>query len=149
MIDNDLTGLVAYVNKVAKATRFPIPVNYPLSGRDAFRTATGVHAAAIVKAQRRGDAWLADRVYSGVPAGEFGKEQEIEIGHMSGMSNVRYWLAKRRIPATDELCKAILARAKACAWTLSEAEVMAVAKPKKAAAAKRPGAKKAVSRARG
>src|SRR2546430_11142091 len=50
-----------------------LPVNYPLAGADAFRTATGVHAAAIIKAQRKGDRWLADRVYSGVPAGEFGK----------------------------------------------------------------------------
>ena len=66
----------------------PIPVNYPLVGRDAFRTATGVHAAAIIKAEKKGDAWLADRIYSGVPAGEFGREQEIEIGHMSGESNV-------------------------------------------------------------
>jgi 2-isopropylmalate synthase len=70
----------------------PIPDSYPVLGRDAFRTGTGVHAAAIIKARRRGDNWLADRVYSGVPAGEFDKEQVIEIGHMSGMSNVRYWL---------------------------------------------------------
>lgn len=127
-IDQDLTRLVEYVQKVSKATRFPIPVNYPLSGADAFRTATGVHAAAIVKAKRRGDEWLADRVYSGVPAGEFGKGQQIEIGHMSGMSNVRYWLEARHLTASDEVCKEILTRAKATTWTLSEDEIFAVLK---------------------
>jgi 2-isopropylmalate synthase len=101
-------------------------VNYPLSGGDAFRTATGVHAAAIIKAQKKGDTWLADRIYSGVPAGEFGREQEIEIGHMSGMSNVKFWLELRGIPTDEALCKDILARAKSCAWTLTEAEVYEV-----------------------
>jgi 2-isopropylmalate synthase len=148
-IDNDLTRLVAYVRKVSEATKFPIPVNYPLSGGDAFRTATGVHADAIIKAQKRGDNWLADRVYSGVPAGEFGKEQEIEVGHMSGMSNVRYWLAKRKLPISDEVCQAVLARAKSCAWTLSEEEILAVVKPKKKTAKKAKKAKPARARARG
>lgn len=121
--DHDLTRLVPYVRKVSQATGVAIPVNYPLAGSDAFRTATGVHASAIIKAKRRGDDWLADRVYSGVPAGEFGRGQSIEIGHMSGMSNVRYWLEQRRIPASEELCRAILDRAKSCTWTLSEEEI--------------------------
>jgi 2-isopropylmalate synthase len=125
-IDGDLTNLVPYVQKVSQACKFPIPVNYPLSGADAFRTATGVHAAAIIKAKKRGNEWLADRVYSGVPAGEFGKQQVIEIGHMSGMSNVRYWCEEHGIAASDELCKAILDRAKSCAWTLTDAEILAV-----------------------
>jgi len=124
--DHDLGKLVPYVQKVSQACRIPIPVNYPLSGSDAFRTATGVHAAAIIKAQKRGDAWLADRIYSGVPAGEFGKRQEIEIGHMSGMSNVRYWLGQRGIPCEDALCQDILQRAKTCAWTLKDEEVLEV-----------------------
>lgn len=124
--DHDLSQLVPYVQKVSQACRFPIPKNYPLSGEDAFRTATGVHAAAIVKAQKRGDPWLSDRVYSGVPATEFGKDQVIEIGHMSGMSNVRFYCEKRGIKVDDELCKAILARAKQCAWTLTDAEVSEV-----------------------
>lgn len=121
--DHDLSKLVPYVQKVSEACKFEIPKNYPLSGSDAFRTATGVHAAAIIKAKKRGDDWLSDRVYSGVPASEFGKDQVIEIGHMSGMSNVRYWCEERGIAADDELCKAILARAKSCAWTLTDAEI--------------------------
>ncbi|HVE83332.1 MAG TPA: LeuA family protein [Myxococcales bacterium] len=124
--DHDLGQLVPYVQKVSRACRIPIPVNYPLSGADAFRTATGVHAAAIIKAQKRGDTWLADRVYSGVPAGEFGKQQQIEIGHMSGMSNVKYWLEKRGIPAGDALCQEILQRAKTCHWTLKDEEILEV-----------------------
>jgi|CXWL01.1.fsa_nt_gi 2-isopropylmalate synthase len=130
-IDNDLSSLVAYVNKVSQATKVAIPVNYPLSGADAFRTATGVHAAAIIKAKNRGNDWLADRVYSGVPAGEFGREQVIEVGHMSGMSNVRYWLTKRGYKPTDELCEKILKRAKSSAWTLAEKEILSLLKPAK------------------
>jgi 2-isopropylmalate synthase len=124
--DHDLGKLVPYVQKVSQACRIPIPVNYPLSGSDAFRTATGVHAAAIIKAQKRGNEWLADRVYSGVPAGEFGKHQQIEIGHMSGMSNVRYWLEKRGIPCEESLCQEILQRAKTCHWTLKDEEILEV-----------------------
>ncbi|MBX7115246.1 MAG: LeuA family protein [Myxococcaceae bacterium] len=130
-VDYDLSALVEYVNKVSKSTRVAIPVNYPLSGADAFRTATGVHAAAIIKAKNRGNDWLADRVYSGVPAGEFGLEQVIEVGHMSGMSNVRYWLSKRGYPVTDEVCEKILKRAKSSAWTLGEKEILSLVKPTK------------------
>ena len=88
-------------SSTARRSRAPsdwhVPLNYPLVGRDAFRTATGVHAAAIIKAMQKGDAWLADRVYSGVPAGMFGRHQEIGIGFMSGASNVGYWLRQRGI----------------------------------------------------
>lgn len=127
-LDQDLSALVEYVETVSRATGVAIPVNYPLSGRDAFRTATGVHAAAIVKAKNKGDDWLADRVYSGVPAGEFGCEQIIEIGHMSGMSNVRYWLEKRHLPASDELCRRILDKAKTTSSVLSEKAVLSLVK---------------------
>ena len=105
--------------RVSKATQVAIPVNYPLSGADAFRTATGVHAAAIIKARTKGDDWLADRVYSGVPAAEFGRRQIIEIGHMSGMSNVKYWLNHRGFKVTDDVVQRVLQKAKASAWTLS------------------------------
>ena len=125
-IDYDLRDLVSYVRKISEACHFPIPRNYPLSGADAFRTATGVHAAAIIKAKARGDDWLADRVYSGVPAGEFGREQEIEIGHMSGMSNVRYWLECRGVAPTEEICREILSLAKSCPTTLSEEQIISV-----------------------
>jgi len=125
-IDNDLTALVSYCRAVSRACRWPIPKNYPLAGEDAFRTATGVHASAIVKALDRNDRELADRVYSGVPAHWFGKEQEIEIGPMSGMSNVRYWLSNRRFPVTEDLSKAILNKAKASNRTLEEAEVLEI-----------------------
>jgi 2-isopropylmalate synthase len=103
-----------------------VPVNYPVVGRDAFRTATGVHAAAVIKAVRRGDPGLADTIYSGVPAATFGKEQEIEIGHMSGLSNVRYWLEKRGVTASEELVQAIFTVAKATNRVLTDDEVWAV-----------------------
>ena len=122
--ERDMTGLVRFVELAARVTGHTLPVNYPVVGADAFRTATGVHAAAIVKAQRKGDHWLADRIYSAVPAGEFGKEQQIEVGPMSGLSNVKHWLARHEIPADEPLAKAILQRAKSFSRTLTEPELL-------------------------
>jgi 2-isopropylmalate synthase len=122
----DMSSLVRFVELAARVTGHAVPVNYPVAGRDAFRTATGVHAAAIIKAQRKGDRWLADRVYSGVPAAEFGKEQQIEVGPMSGLSNVKHWLARHEIAADEPLAKGILARAKTANRTLTEAELLQI-----------------------
>jgi 2-isopropylmalate synthase len=121
----DLTSLLKYCQTVAEAVGWTIPINYPLVGSDAFRTATGVHAAAILKAGKS-DPWLADRIYSGVPAGMFGRKQEICIGFMSGASNVTFWLAERGIPADDALVSAVLAAAKKENHILSDDEVMSV-----------------------
>lgn len=121
----DLTSLIRYCEVAAKATGMPIPVNYPLVGADAFRTSTGVHAAAIIKAQAKGDAWLADRIYSGVPAGMFGRAQEIEIGPMSGASNVQHWLRAHHVEPDAALVQEILKRAKSESRILTAAEVLA------------------------
>jgi 2-isopropylmalate synthase len=129
--DQDLTKLLAYCKKAAEAVGWDVPINYPLVGRDAFRTATGVHAAAIIKAEAKGDAWLADRIYSGVPAGMFGRRQEICIGYMSGASNVNYWLRSRKIEPSKELVERILAKAKTTPHNLSDEEVMAVVDEKR------------------
>jgi len=124
--DDDLSSLMEYVAVVAEAVGVPIPANAPIVGRDAFRTATGVHAAAVVKAQRKGEQWLADRVYSGVPAGWVGRQQEIEIGHMSGGSNVQFFLRARGLPATPEIVAAVLTLAKKSERLLTEEEVVEV-----------------------
>lgn len=121
----DLTHLLEYCNTAAEAVGWHVPINYPLVGRDAFRTATGVHAAAIIKAQQKGHAWLADRIYSGVPAGMFGRTQEICIGYMSGASNVNYWLRERKIEPSKELVDTILAVAKGTNHILTDEEVLA------------------------
>jgi len=126
LIDHDLSQLKKYSEKVARATGTTIPANYPIVGRDAFRTATGVHAAAIAKAQKRNDPKLADAIYSGVPAHLFGLEQVIEIGPMSGRSNVVYWLGKRGISANDEIVERILAAAKQSDRILTEEEILAL-----------------------
>ena len=126
--DHDLSKLVLWCKTASQATRVPIHPQYPLTGADAFRTATGVHAAAIIKAEKKGDSWLADRIYSGVPAGMFGKEQEIEIGHYSGESNVVYWLTKRGYEPTKELVTAVLGAAKRGNRVLSDDEIVAVIK---------------------
>ena len=124
--DNDLTYLRAYCEKVAAATHTSIPPNYPVFGRDAFRTATGVHAAAIIKALRKHDRTLADAVYSGVPAHMFGLEQVVEVGPMSGKSNVIYWLARHGIPESDELINRIFEAAKQSARVLTNDELRAL-----------------------
>ena len=126
LIDRDLSSLRYYCEKVARATKTSIPPNYPVIGHDAFRTATGVHAAAIIKAIQKHDHRLADAVYSGVPAHLFGMEQVIEIGPMSGKSNVLYWLVRHQIPADDALVSRILEAAKQSARVLSDAEVHAL-----------------------
>ncbi len=127
-IENDLTKLYDYCRKVSEYTRVPIPHGYPVVGKDAFETATGVHAAAVIKAIKKGDKWLADRVYSGVPAGDFGREQVITIGPMSGKSNIVFWLEKRGHKATDELVNAIFERAKQADHILTDDEVGEVIK---------------------
>jgi len=126
--DHDLTKLVLWCKTASQATRVPIHPQYPLVGSDAFRTATGVHAAAIIKAEKKGDAWLADRIYSGVPAGMFGREQEIEIGHYSGESNVVYWLQKRGYEPTEGRVAAVLGAAKRGNRVLRDDEIVAVIK---------------------
>jgi 2-isopropylmalate synthase len=123
----DLAPLEEYCRLVSQATGVEIPPGYPVMGRDAFRTGTGVHAAAIIKAEAKGDAWLADRIYSGVPAGAVGRSQEIEIGPMSGLSNVRYWLRVRGYDDSDEeLCRRIFEFCKTQDHTLTEAEIEAL-----------------------
>ncbi|MBV9341214.1 MAG: 2-isopropylmalate synthase [Acidobacteria bacterium] len=119
----DLSRLKDYCYAVSRSTGIPIPANYPVIGEDAFRTATGVHAAAVVKAYKKNDTELANAVYSGVPAHLFGLEQVIDVGPMSGKSNVLFWLERRGIPATDEVIDRIYKRAKASDHTLSEAEI--------------------------
>lgn len=123
----DLTVLPAYCELVAEACGVPLPVNYPVVGRDAFRTATGVHAAAIIKAEEKGESGLADRIYSGVPAAMVGREQTIEIGPMSGLSNVKHWLRTRGYDSGDEgLCRRIFQAAKAADHTLTDEELKAL-----------------------
>src|SRR5437764_2589709 len=120
----DLTSLKHYCQAVSRATGVPIPANYPVVGDDAFRTATGVHAAAIIKAYHKNDVVLANTVYSGVPSHVFGLDQIIDVGPMSGKSNVLFWLERPGIPASDEVVDRIYQRAKKSDHTLSEAEIL-------------------------
>jgi 2-isopropylmalate synthase len=124
--DQDLTKLPAYCQAIARACDVRIAPNYPVMGADAFRTATGVHAAAVVKAFRMGDRALMDAVYAAVPATLVGREQEIEVGPMSGRSNVIFWLEKRGLPATDEIIDRVFAAAKASNRTLTHDQVQTI-----------------------
>jgi 2-isopropylmalate synthase len=119
----DLSKLGEYAEAVSSACRVPLPVNYPVLGRDAFRTATGVHAAAVIKAFKKHDPALVDAVYSGVPASLVGREQEIEIGPMSGKSNVVYWLEKRGYEATEERVDRIFSKGKAADSVLTAQDI--------------------------
>jgi 2-isopropylmalate synthase len=125
-IDRDLTSLHDYCEAVSEATGVPIPDNYPIVGRDAFRTGTGVHAAAIIKARKKGDEWLADRVYSGVPASMIGRHQVIEVGPMCGLSNVQCWLADHGIEPRQEIVDAVFRRAKESDHVLADEEILEV-----------------------
>jgi len=124
--DRDLSKLKDYAHTVSEALGVPIPPNYPVVGADAFRTATGVHAAAVIKAYKKNDVELANQVYSGVPSHWFGIDQKIEIGPMSGKSNVVFWLEKHGIEPVDELVERIFARAKQADRLLTEAELREV-----------------------
>lgn len=106
-IDRDLSALAEYTQLTSELVGIPVPVNYPVMGADAFRTATGVHAAAIIKAKKKGETW-ADTVYSGVPAADFGLKQIIEIGPLSGLSNVKYVLDEMGITADKEKSLSLL-----------------------------------------
>lgn len=124
--DQDLTSLGAYCEAVSRACDVPIPKNYPVVGADAFRTATGVHAAAVVKAFRKHDRALMDAVYAAVPASLVGRQQEIEIGPMSGKSNVVFWLESRGLPVTDEMVDRIFAIAKGSNRMLTHEQVQSI-----------------------
>lgn len=122
----DLTTLPALGDLVARACGVPLPPNYPVLGHDAFRTATGVHAAAVIKAYRKEDPALVDAVYSGVPASLVGREQAIEIGPMSGKSNVTYWLERRGLDASETRVERIFSAAKNASTVLTEREIRAL-----------------------
>ena len=136
--DGDLSRLGEYAELGARATSTPLPFNYPVFGTDAFRTGTGVHAAAIIKALKKGDPELADAVYSGVPAGMFGLHQAIEVGHMGGRSNVVFWLKYRDIEPEDGLVDHIFDAAKATSRVFNDDEVMELVSSYKSGAASAP-----------
>jgi len=123
VISNDLTNLSEYVRKANEYIEVPLPKNYPIFGDDAFETGTGVHASAVIKALRKGDDWLADRVYSGVPAGDFGLRQIIRIGHMSGKSNIIHWLESRNIAYDESLVSHLFETAKSQRRLMTDDEV--------------------------
>ena len=126
LINRDLSRLHEYCLAVAEATHTAIPPNYPVIGKDAFRTATGVHAAALIKAFKKGDVSLANSVYSGVPSHLFGLDQVIEIGPMSGKSNVLFWLERHKISSDDATVNKILDAAKQSARVLTDDELFAL-----------------------
>ncbi|MAU74096.1 MAG: 2-isopropylmalate synthase [Candidatus Poseidoniaceae archaeon] len=128
VIDNDLTHLDDYTRLANKYIEVPLPRNYPVFGEDAFETGTGVHASAVIKAMRKGDNWLADRVYSGVPAGDFGLKQVIRIGHMAGRSNIIWWLEQNGYEAEDDLVAHVFDVAKSQRRNMEDSEVEAAVK---------------------
>jgi 2-isopropylmalate synthase len=122
-MEQDLSALDEYCRLASEMTGMPIPRNYPIMGEDAFTTSTGVHAAAILKAQARGEAWLGDRVYSAVPAALVGRRQAITVGPMSGQANVVAWLKDRGMEPTPSHIALILSAAKQTSHVLSDDEI--------------------------
>jgi len=128
--EHDLQALPEYCRLIAEGCKMPIPRNYPVVGHDAFETGTGVHAAAVIKALKKSDPWLADRVYSGVPASEVGRRQSIVIGPLSGRSNVVFWLEERGLEARPEVVDRIYDTAKKSDRVLLEHEILALVGPR-------------------
>jgi 2-isopropylmalate synthase len=122
-MDQDLTALGEYCTLSSSMTGMPIASNYPVVGADAFLTSTGVHAAAVAKAYAKGDTWLADRVYSSVPASLVGRHQSIAIGPMSGKSNVEFWLRANGVTPTAERVETVLLAAKTASHVLTDQEI--------------------------
>jgi 2-isopropylmalate synthase len=123
----DLAKLRDYCAVASEAVGRPISADYPVMGSDAFRTGTGVHAAAIIKARKKGHDWLADRVYSSVPAGELGIAQRIEISPVSGMSNVKFWLeAHGYDPSNERYTRVLFDAAKTADRALTDEECHAL-----------------------
>ncbi len=126
IIDNDLTKLNEYCQAVSEATHVPVSFNYPVIGHDAFRTATGVHAAAVIKALKTGDDWLSDMVYSAVPASLVGCRQKIDVGPLSGESNVLYWLREHGYEESNGLAREIFDYAKHSNKILTDDEIESI-----------------------
>jgi 2-isopropylmalate synthase len=122
----DLTALPRYCDLVEQSCAVVVPATQPLVGPDAYRTAAGVHASAIRKAARRGDQWLAEHVYAGIPASAVGREQAVEIGPGSGRSNILLWLEGQGIPDSPALVDALLEAAEGATRVLSDGELLAV-----------------------
>lgn len=126
--DRDLTSLPDYCALIEEKLGAPIPFNYPVVGADAFRTSTGVHAAAVVKAIAKNDRWLCDCVYCGVPSRMVGRKQGIEVGPMSGEHNVRFYLKERGIKEDPIFVEKILAAAKRSNKLLTESDILRMVK---------------------
>ena len=121
--ERDLTKLPEYCEVISEKCGAVIPFNYPIVGADSFRTATGVHAAAMAKALSKNDDWLAEHVYCGVPSSMVGREHTIEIGPLSGEHNVRFFLRKNKIEENPAFVTKILEVAKRSNRLLSDEDV--------------------------
>jgi len=124
-IDADLTKLCQYVELAASSMGVSIPPQCPVVGADAFRTATGVHASAIAKAANKGDA-IGEHIYSSVPASMVGKANIVDIGPMSGESNVRYYLAQHGLPTNRDLVGQCMTLAKESDKVLSQEQILEI-----------------------
>lgn len=126
VIDNDLTTLMAYVHDAARFLDVPVPVGFPVIGQDAFRTGTGVHAAALVKSRPFGVA-MEDAIYSGVPAGLVGRSQEIVVTTLSGRNGIRSVLIGLDLPHDEVTVQRVFDYAKAGNRRVGEDELRRVA----------------------
>jgi len=120
-----LAQVMAYCAHFSRVLGVEIADNQPLVGKNAFRTATGVHASAIVKAEAKSE-WLGDHVYSLLSAASIGQSAAIVIGPMSGASNVQHWLKSQGIASNETLVHAILQRAKGSDRVLHDEELLSV-----------------------
>lgn len=124
--NGDLLLLNDYISLISKANKIEIPETYPGFGKNAFRTQSGIHSAAIIKAKKKGLYDIANTIYSSVPAELIGRVQEIELGPMSGKSNVCYILDKYNIEKTDKNISFLLEKAKSSNHVFSSQEIESI-----------------------
>ncbi|MCX7894445.1 MAG: hypothetical protein N2447_00605 [Thermoanaerobaculum sp.] len=123
-----IENLRAAVERIAQLLGVSVPPNAPAVGHDAFRTATGVHASAILKAKEQGRWDLAEWVYAPFPPSAVGGLLEVEVGPYSGAANVRHWLWTHGWPLKPQLVRRILEVAKSRSQPLTDEELEALAR---------------------
>lgn len=117
--------LVPRLREAARVLGLPVPAQVPILGEAVFCTATGVHAAAIFKAQAQGRHDWEELVYNPFPPSFVGAQQTVRIGPYSGAASVRFWLREHGLPENARLVQAVLEMAKASRHVLDDEDILA------------------------
>lgn len=121
----DLHKVVEGSNFVAEAFGVKIPNNHPLIGADVFSTESGIHAAGIDNARKKG-LNVSGIIYSAVSPEVVGRETIVNIGPLGGIHSVKWVLDRMGVPSSAELTSALLMQARIQNRALTPSEIKAV-----------------------